>query len=317
MNVMNTELAQEIIDCLPKERTLFRYYKDYYAVYLLRRELLKHGDARISELRQGRLGKLLKKSIFAELLATLGSGKLGPDDIDSLWPEDFESYVLTLDTWGHSQAKHYRYYQVSRPGKNLVLQMNLSRRHDEMYYRCVSDDMDYFKYLEHPVSRKYCTLAWARIDLDMQTGEALIEEVQNDWLREMDYFEAYIKRHVSGCNKKIRYGEWVLDVDKVLVYFESEIVRHKAIWSEAMLSATIKFLQEEIGIGNIYYHTPITGTMMKNIKYSKPPRSIYTSLPKKFCFELVKEAPSFLTRDKQAKRRLKIMKNQQWFCMAV
>ncbi len=314
---MKTELAQEIIDCLPKERTLFRYYKDYYAVYLLRRELLKRGAMTVPMLRQTRLGKLLQKPIFADLLAGAGSGMLSVDDIDSIWSRDFESYVLTLDTWGHSKARHYRYYQTSRPGKNLVLQMNFSRRHDEMYRLCVSDDMDYFKYLDHPVSRKYCTLSWARIDLNMVTGESLIEEIQNDWLREMDYFAAYIKRSASKRNKTFRYGQWMLDLDKVQAYLEGEVNRHKAIWSEAMLSAAIKFLYEEIGMTKIYYHTPYTGAVMKNIKYSKPPRSIYTKLPRQFCFETVSDAPEFIARDKQARRRLKVMKDQQWFCMAV
>lgn len=313
---MDAKLAQEIIECLPKERTLFRYYKDYYAVYLVHRELLLRGDMTVSELRCGRLGKLLQKPIFTDLLSKSGSGKLSAEDIESLWSEDFESYVLTLGTWGNSQFKHYRDYQVSRPGKNLVLQMNFSRRHDDMYRHCVSDDLDYFKYLDHPISQTYCTLAWARIDLDMNTGEALIEEIQNDWLREMDYLATFIKRCAAEHLKTVYYGDWTLDVTKVLNYLEGEIGRHKAIWSEAMLSAAIKFLHEEIGMTRIYYHTPDTGAVLKNIKYSKPPRSLYTKLPKQFCFESVQEAPEFLARNKQAKRRLKAVKNQQWFCMA-
>lgn len=313
---MKAEMAQEIIDCLPKDRTLFRYYKDYYAVYLLHHELQVRGDRSVSELRKTRLGKLLQKPVFAELLAKAGSGTLNAGDIGTLWSEDFESYVLTLSTWGHSQARRYRYYQVSRPGKNLVLQMNFCRRHDQMYRRCVSDDLDYFQFFGHPISRRYCTLAWARMDLDMESGEALIEEIQNDWLREMDYFAAYTREcQGKGCHK-IHYGDWILDASKVLAYMEDEIARHKAIWSEAMLSATIRFLYEEIGMTRIYYHTPDTGAVMKNIRYSKPPRSIYSSLPRQFCFEPVTEAPEFLARDKQAKRRLKLMKNQQWFCMA-
>ncbi len=313
---MKAELAQEIIACLPTDRTLFWYYKDYYAVYLLHRELSQHGARTVSKLRKGRFGRLLRKPIFTELLAKSGSGKLCASDIENRWSQDYEPYVLTLSTWGNEHAKRYRYYQVSRPGKNLVLQMNFCSRHDALYRQYIHNDMDYFKCLDHPVSRDYCTLAWARIDLDLTTGEALIEEIQNDWLRDMDYLARYVKRCALRGHASVRLGNWTLDLAKALIYLESEIARHKVIWSEAMLSAAIKFLHEEIGIKRIYYHSPDTGAAMKNIRYSKPPRSIYKTLPKQFCFESVNEAPSFIARDKQAKRRIKTMKNQQWFCMA-
>lgn len=34
---MDTGLVHEIIDCLPQERTLYHYFKDPYAFYLLSR----------------------------------------------------------------------------------------------------------------------------------------------------------------------------------------------------------------------------------------------------------------------------------------
>lgn len=318
---MKTELAHEIIECLPKDRTLFRYYKDYYAVYLVHRELQQRGDMAVSDLRQGRLGKLLTKPIFAELLATSGSGKLTATDIEQFWPSHLdygylEPYVLTLGLWGNSQARHYRHYQVSRPGKNLVLQMNFCNRHNQHYKRCINDDMDYFKFSGHPVSRQYCTLAWARIDMDITTGEALIEEIQNDWLRDMAHLKDHIQWYANKGYATARYGDLTLNIADALTYLDDEIKRHQAIWSEAMLSATLKFLYDEIGITQIYYHTPDTGAVLKNIKYSKPPRSIYTKLPKQFCFEQVNEAPTFIANDKQAKRRLKAIKNQQCFYRA-
>lgn len=36
---MDTGLVHEIIDCLPQERTLYHYFKDRYAFYLLSRIL--------------------------------------------------------------------------------------------------------------------------------------------------------------------------------------------------------------------------------------------------------------------------------------
>ena len=40
--------------------------------------------------------------------------------------------------------------------------------------------MDPFEWTSHPVHEgRHRTLAWARIDLDWESGEALIEEIQN------------------------------------------------------------------------------------------------------------------------------------------
>ena len=63
-----------------------------------------------------------------------------------------------------------------------------------------------------------------------------------------------------------------------------------------MLAATIWFLREEIGISRIYYHTHEYGAQLKRIRWGLPPRSLYTSLPRRFCFERTEEAPEFLVR---------------------
>ena len=56
------------------------------------------------------------------------------------------------------------------------------------------------------------------------------------------------------------------------------------------------FLKEEIGINTIFYHTFEGGNFLKGIDYAKkPPRSLNTSLPKKFCFELTNQYPAFLS----------------------
>ncbi len=313
---MQAKLAQEIIDCLPKDRTLFTYYKDYYAAYLLQRNLLRNGPSQVADLKKSKLGKLMNKPLFTSLLARCGSGVLRAEDIETLWPQNYESYVLTLGTWGRERVKRYRYYQTSRPGTNLVLQMNFCNRHDQIYRHCIGNDLDLFKFFAHPISDTRSTLAWARIDLDFNTGEALIEEIQNDWLREVEYLADEMKLAIKEKEKAFCYYGLDIYVDRAMTYLQSEINRHKALWSEAMLSAAIKFLVEEIGINTIYYHSFETGAALKHINYSKPPRSLYTKLPRQFCFETVNEGPSFIAGDKQAKRRLKTLKKQQWFRMA-
>lgn len=310
---MDSKLVKEIVDCLPKERTLYHYYKDSYAVSLLRRALAKSGPQKLSQLRQTKYGKLLNKPVFKQVLATLGNGLLSSDHLASLWPIDFENYVLTLGMWGND--KSYGWEQVSRPGANLVLQLNFSNQHDEMYRKKVLDDFSEFQYCGHPTSTSRCTMAWARIDLDFSSNEALIEEVQTDWLRSINWLENRCKWAVNNKLKSFSYDEQRLYVDNVFAYLK-EVKRHQNIWSEAILNAALNFLVDEIGIGTIYYHSFETGAVLKNIGYSKPPKSLYTELPKRFCFDKVKLGPEFIQRNKKAKRKLKALKQQQWFSMA-
>ena len=310
---MDIATAKEIIDCLPKERTLLRYFKDAYAVDLLKRYLHRKGKQKVSALRQSTYGKLLHRPIFCDLLAKLGNGALTVTELQSLWPESIEYYVLTLGIWGHNHA--YGYEQVSRPGANLVLQVNFSNQHDEAYRRNIIDDFDEFQYSGHPISERRCTMAWARIDLDWQTGEALIEEVQTDWLRDIKWL--YRRRDAVLKHKKrgfLLQGKKVY-LDRLEVYL-AEIAKHQAIWSEVSLNAAINFIADELGITSIYYHSFETGAVLKHLHYSKPPRSLYTDLPRKFCFQAVQQGPSFIANNKKAKRRLKAIKNPSWFAMS-
>jgi hypothetical protein len=40
-----------------------------------------------------------------------------------------------------------------------------------------------FEWSAHPIRRSPSTLAWSRVDIDFENGEALIEEIQTDWVR--------------------------------------------------------------------------------------------------------------------------------------
>ena len=72
-----------------------------------------------------------------------------------------------------------------------------------------------------------------------------------------------------------------------------------------MLAATLWFLYVELGIQRIYYHAYESGCVLKHINSTKPPRSLYTELPRKFCFEKTTQAPEFLLQDKRFYKRLK------------
>jgi hypothetical protein len=87
-------------------------------------------------------------------------------------------------------------FSTSRRGFNLVLQLNFSSRHDEPYRKLVDpDDYRPFELGGHPVAKGALhTLAWSRLDIDLNTGEALIEEIQTDWIREALWERRYAAR---------------------------------------------------------------------------------------------------------------------------
>ncbi len=309
---MNKNEIKEIIACLPKERTLYRYHKDAYAVNLLKRFIKRTGTQSLSSIRQSRVGKLLSKPLLTEFLASVGDKKITVEKLSTLWSDSYENYVLTLDSWG--QNRSYGYEQVSRPGANLVLQLNFSTEHDEIFKQKVFDDLDEFQMHCHPISKNRCTMAWARIDLEFDSDQALIEESQTDWLRDTNWLKRRCRLAVQRKKETFTLRNNELVVDNVFAYL-LEVERHQKIWSEAMLNAAINFIADELGIKQIYYHSFETGAVLKHLKYSKPPRSLYTDLPKKFCFEAVDQGPDFICRNKKAKRRLKAMKNPNWFTM--
>ena len=60
------------------------------------------------------------------------------------------------------------------------------------------------------------------------------------------------------------------------------------------MTATLWFLLEELGIKTIFFHTYESGVRLKQIKHGAPPRSIYTDLPRTFCFRTTHNGPAFL-----------------------
>jgi hypothetical protein len=69
-----------------------------------------------------------------------------------------------------------------------------------------------------------------------------------------------------------------------------------------MLTAALDFLHREIGIHRVFYHTFETGRAFKGI-YRDPPRSLYTTLPRRFCFQPTREAPRMLMESKAWQRK--------------
>lgn len=314
---MKLKLLKEIIECLPGERTVFRYFKDRYALLLL--GYLVGNGMDIRQIRHSRLAALLNKPVMREFLATLGHGEVNRQDIDLFWQDEMYSFVLTIDQWGGEKPA---WDQTSRQGHNLVLQLNFSNQHDGKYKKLVKPEADrLLNHYGHPVfstrDDEYVreTLAWARIDLDFQTDEALIEEIQSDWVREARLLFRDARWYLKNGYDRMRWWDLQGNLDDVVEYCENVLKPYEQIWSEAMLSAAIDFIRTELGIRRIFYHSDTTGYRVKRIRYTRPPKSLYNKLPRQFCFEKTGDAPEFLMNDKGFRRLYRKVTDPQWYCM--
>ena len=311
---MKTEDAKEIIACLPSGRTVYPYHRDRYAVQLL--ELVVDKPVSISELRGSAFGKLLARPAVKDVVAACGNGTLSRDDLAKAWPINCEAYRLSLTTWGPERKKDQDrwYYQTSRTGQNLVLQLNFSNAHNQAYGKIVpAKCKSPFAYYGHPVVQEdWHTLAWARLDIDLQSGSALIEELQSDWVRHSRSAAECAHKTLTGAfgepGEHIVFDGQTLDAKAVCRYYDRAVAPHAKLWDEAMLSAAIWFLACEIGVSEIYLHDHVSGCKLKNLTVSQPPRSLYTKLPQRFCFQKSQRGPQFLF-ERPDRRLRKLMKS--------
>jgi hypothetical protein len=283
---MEKTQVEMIRECLNTNRTVFRYAPESYALQLLRDYI---GDGMgIGALRRSPYAKLLHKPIVAEALALAGTGVLEAWHLEAVLAQYRDhkplNFILTLDEWGTDDKTDRHWKQICRTGYDLVLQLNFANDHRQHFKTLVNtDNVAPFSYHGHPVRKDGSleTLAWARIDLDFATNQALIEEIQSDWVKgaaDSDEDECY------GADNMRQYREVLRPYAKV--------------WDEAMLTAALCFIRRELGIREVFYHSFETGNRLKGIEryyhYGKPPRYLYTELPKKFCFVKTSEAPDFL-----------------------
>jgi hypothetical protein len=207
-----------------------------------------------------------------------------------------ECYLLTLDQWGN--------YQSSRNQSTLVLQLNFSSKHNRCYQKLIHPEDRPLECAAHPYHEKRSTLAWARIDIDLRDGEALIEEIQTDWIK---YALSDIKfiKDAKTVKEARRYFERIYgkkantDYRTFLRYVHQALAPHIRIWAEVTMAATLWFLRDELGVRRIFHHTFETGNWLKGLRWGKPPRSLYTDLPKQFCFQETYNPPAFLMRSRR------------------
>lgn len=296
---MDARVLREILQTQPHGRLCFRYWKGAYAPKLL--GLLIGQGIRLADLRASRFAPFAAQPATAPALAASGDGRLTPEAL-AFCDDGFGlNYRLGLDRWV-GMGKGYRHLQMSRAGFNLVLQLNFSGDHDERYHAELRPrGANPFTYWGHPVSREGMnTLAWARIDVDFETGEALIEEIQSDWVR---FAHAFYDR--AKVNGQAELDGRTIPIARVGRYVDRVLRPHAKVWDEAMLTAALGFIRTELGLTRVYMHDPETGAKLKSIVGALPPRSLYSTLPKRFCFEKVDEIPTFLwSREKKRMRAL-------------
>ena len=308
---MDKILAHRLLDLLGSERRLVHYWPGREAALLLR--LAHPQGARIGELKQSRFAPLLQRPQVKPVMAAAGDGVLRGEALD-VWPADkpWFCHALGFRLWGASKKGAARDKQVSRPGYSLALLLNFSGAHDAYFRAWFGDDAGrLFTSTSHPHdgSGRRTTCAWVRIDISPQTGEALIEEVQNDWLRNArsDYAWARMDNDKRSPESQRR-------ARNIVSYWETIGVLHESAWKEAALSAALVVLVETVGVRTIYMHTSAAGARLKRIGGTLPPRSVYEDLPRRFCFERTCAAPRFLLDDvsKPMRRFLKSGEAEFW-----
>ncbi|WP_444994043.1 hypothetical protein [Aliikangiella sp. IMCC44359] len=155
------------------------------------------------------------------------------------------------------------------------------------------------------------------MDFDFTSGEALIEEIQNDWLRKAErHLQLATSAIQSGRSDYSCYGE-KYNAEAMLSYTQKVLKRYSKTWSEAAMFSAIHLIKEELGINKIFYHQFDTGRYMKNITGACPPKSLYSRLPKSFCFTQTSKGPDFILSNKKIKRRLNKLKNPNWYYLEV
>ncbi|RIX43522.1 MAG: hypothetical protein D3M94_16360 [Rhodocyclales bacterium GT-UBC] len=308
---MDHPSIQEILACLCGERTVYPYYRDRYSIGLLR-HLSRYRQVAtplsVASLKKSAYAPLLHKPRVKSALARLGHEPLDESFLSACDHDpDPLHFILTLSSWGSDRHAGWRHRQTSRPGMNLVLQLNFSREHD-LRYRQLGCRNALFNYHGHPVSASSNTLAWARIDLDLAGDCALIEEIQSDWVRSVAWLAGRVERKLAAgqaANGTIAYRGYAFPLALVQDYCRYILERYAPIWAEAMLWASIQFIREELGLRQVFYHSEAGGRALKGIRHSAPPRSLYTDLPRRFCFAPTQAMPPFLAEDKEVRQCLR------------
>ncbi|SFL70117.1 hypothetical protein [Shimia aestuarii] len=284
----------------------FPYYADRESPWLLAQQMDRRACVR--DLRGAPLARFLDRPLVKPLVAGSGGtlrqrdiiavahaaeayafrdlSRAARHQIDTIWAGVWHDFELTFTHWGIDEPHDWA--QMSRDGGNLVLQLGFPSDHAELMGRYLTGDVrkEFLDY-GHPVRQEgRPTLAWSRLDLDLSTGQALIEEVQTDWLR--------LVRDEIRVLENRRPQSRALQVTRA--YDAALRARYDRIWSQALMLAALIVLRDYLGIRDVFMHSPETGwALQETDPFCGPPVSLYRDLPRKFGFARSEDAPAFLT----------------------
>ena len=321
---MLPEHRKDLARRLPDELA-YPYFAGREAAWLLHRRLER--PTRIAEVRRGPLAPLLGRPGVRDCVRACGDGRLtqgrllpladplalvegrAQPDYDSaaeaafqaLCGADVEPFIVTFDDWDANGRSDWRWNQTSRRGGNLVVQVNFPEAYRDAFNRLFGQERrEWLEYWSHPVRRDGpITMGWARLDMDPGGDEVLVEEVQTDWLRTIRY-------HRRGLVEQVRRASGKAAERQAKEFLAATAERYAPIWAEAILLAAITVAREYLRARTVWLHQPEAGAKLKRIHDRHPPRSLYTDLPRRFCFEATNWAPQILYRARsQAVHRLR------------
>ncbi|MEL7278852.1 MAG: hypothetical protein AAGK79_00740 [Pseudomonadota bacterium] len=281
----------------------FHYYRDRESAWLLQAHL--KDDTPVRAVRQTTRAKLLDRPLIKPLAAG-GGGVLRHHDLrvlaradcvldydalsapgvaalEAVYDAPWMDFEITYDIW---QDRDWQWAQMSRPGANLVVQLGFPSDHALLLQRTIGKaDRDKFECDLHPVRTSgRPTLAWARLDIDVKSGTALIEELQSDWLR-------FVRRYVRDLTDARPRSRVLRNTQ---AYEAGLTAQYDKVWAKALLTHVLILLRDRLGLRDVFMHQPVPGAMLKSIDRRLPPRSLYTDLPKSFCFTPTRDVPDFL-----------------------
>ncbi|WP_170772699.1 hypothetical protein [Ruegeria lacuscaerulensis] len=302
---------------LPQEMP-FPYFPDRQSPWLLCQSM--QAEMPISDLKQSELSRFLMRPLVQPIVASCGGvlrrhdvmavahadramrlGALGPATtrgLEVVYQSDWLDFCLSFDIWSGEQT--------TRKAHNLVVQLGFPSEHAALLWQFEQRaEVGAYQSSLHPVRRHgRPTLAWCRLDLDLQSGHCLIEEIQSDWLR----FVGRARRRLQHRAPRSRALRLTSD------YEQSLQQRYAKIWADVMMLSVLMLLRDEFAVRDVWMHQPEPGAKLKGITWGRlPPRSIYTRLPRAFGFQQTREMPPMLGSKHRSTARRAVKEDQSIF----
>ena len=309
---------------LALEPTTFHYFDGREALLLLALRVGAGGSS-VAALKRGPNARWLQRPVVQRCLERLQGRRVTAGDLLGHWEglagpswtsrARLLPYHLSFGRWGSADVQDREWHQMSRAGWNLVLRLNFTSQHDREFRRRLRPELWWNAGRTlHPIDPDRFTLAWTRIDVDLETREALIEEIQSDWVRDVrECEEAKARGEVRG-SRSWRGCAQSARLEDLRDYRRRTLAPHMRVWARAALTATVARLVRRFRIHTLWHHTPDTGVAMKGIWWGDPPpRSLYTDLPRRFGFEVTDEIPEWVFTHSRGKQRYHLARRNPRF----